>query len=83
MAVRDQVLTDDYALWNGDSCEVLPTLPDGSVLLPLLCLLVSQSHPNLHRRPKNQHHHLLLKRPRSVLWPRHQSRASRKRSRAP
>lgn len=33
MAVADQILTDRYALYNGDSCEVLPTLPDGSVHL--------------------------------------------------
>ncbi len=31
MAVLDQVITDDYALYNGDSCEVLPTLETGSV----------------------------------------------------
>lgn len=31
MAVIDQVLTKKYALYNGDSCEVLPTLPDGCV----------------------------------------------------
>jgi len=28
MAVKDQVITDDYALYNGDSAEVLQTLPD-------------------------------------------------------
>ena len=33
MAVADQVLTDKYALYNGDAMEVLPTLPDGSVHL--------------------------------------------------
>lgn len=31
MAVNDQVLTDTYAIYNGDSCEVLPTLPDESI----------------------------------------------------
>jgi len=31
MACKDQVITDQYAIYNGDSCEVLPTLPDGSV----------------------------------------------------
>ena len=33
MAVIDQVLTDRYAIYNGDSCEVLPTLPDQSAHL--------------------------------------------------
>ncbi len=33
MAVAEQVLTDDYALYLGDCLEVLPTLPDGSVHL--------------------------------------------------
>ncbi len=33
MAVSDQVITDWYAIYNGDSCEVMPTLPDGSVHL--------------------------------------------------
>ena len=31
MAVADQVVTDHYALYNGDSCEVLRSLPDHSV----------------------------------------------------
>jgi DNA modification methylase len=31
MAVIDQKLTDKYAIYNGDSCEVLPTLPDASI----------------------------------------------------
>ena len=31
MAVIDQKLTDKYAIYNGDSCEVLPTLPSASV----------------------------------------------------
>lgn len=30
MAVIDQTITDRYAIYNGDSCEVLPTLPSGS-----------------------------------------------------
>lgn len=33
MAVKDQVITDRYALYNGDCCEVLPMLPDESVHL--------------------------------------------------
>lgn len=31
MAVNTQVLTDKYALYNGDCCEVLPSLPENSV----------------------------------------------------
>lgn len=31
MAVHDQLITDDYAIYNGDSCEVLPQLPDESM----------------------------------------------------
>ena len=31
MAVKDQVLTDKYAIYNGDSCEVLKALPSGKV----------------------------------------------------
>lgn len=31
MAVIDQVVTDKYAIYNGDSCEVLPSLRSGSV----------------------------------------------------
>jgi DNA modification methylase len=31
MAVIDQVVTDDYAIYNGDSAEVLATLPDESI----------------------------------------------------
>ena len=31
MAVTDQVVTDDYAIYNGDSAEVLQQLPDDSV----------------------------------------------------
>lgn len=33
MAVGEQVLTDRYALYQGDCCEVMPQLPDGSVHL--------------------------------------------------
>jgi len=33
MAVKDQVITSDYAIYHGDCCEVMPTLPDGSVHL--------------------------------------------------
>jgi len=33
MAVKDQCVTDRYALYHGDCCEVMPTLPDGSVHL--------------------------------------------------
>ncbi len=35
MAVADQVITDRYALYLGDCCEVMPTLPDGSVSLSI------------------------------------------------
>ena len=31
MAIREQTITDRYALYCGDSCEVLPDLPDGSI----------------------------------------------------
>ncbi len=31
MAVIDQVLCEKYAIYNGDSCEVLPSLPDGCI----------------------------------------------------
>lgn len=31
----DPVITDRYALYNGDSCEILPTLPDASVHLSI------------------------------------------------
>jgi DNA modification methylase len=31
MAVINQTVTDRYALYNGDCCEVMPTLPSGSV----------------------------------------------------
>ena len=35
MAVIDQVIHDRFALYNGDCCEVLPTLPDDSVDLSI------------------------------------------------
>ncbi len=35
MAVNDQVITGDYALYQGDCCEVLPTLPSNSVGLSM------------------------------------------------
>jgi DNA modification methylase len=35
MAVKNQIITDQYALYNGDCCEVLPTLPDESVDLSI------------------------------------------------
>lgn len=35
MPVKDQKLTDRYAIYNGDSCEVLPTIPSESVGLVL------------------------------------------------
>ena len=31
MAVIDQVITDNYAIYNGDSAEVLQSLPDESL----------------------------------------------------
>jgi DNA modification methylase len=33
MAVLDQIITDKYAIYHGDSCEVLPTLPKESIHL--------------------------------------------------
>ena len=35
MAVITQETTDQYAIYNGDSCEVLQTLPDDSVHLSI------------------------------------------------
>jgi hypothetical protein len=35
VAVIDQKLTDRFAVYNGDSCEVLPTLPAESVHLSI------------------------------------------------
>src|SRR5947207_3384837 len=31
MPILDQVITDQYALYNGDCMAILPTLPDGSI----------------------------------------------------
>lgn len=35
MAVIDQLVTERYALYNGDACEVLPSIPSASVGLSL------------------------------------------------
>lgn len=35
MAVADQIITDRYALYNGDCCEVLPSLPGESIHLSI------------------------------------------------
>jgi DNA modification methylase len=35
MAIKDQIVTKDYALYNGDCVEVIKTLPDGCVDLSL------------------------------------------------
>src|SRR3990167_5457136 len=35
MAVKDQVSGERYALYLGDACEVMPTLPGGSVHLSI------------------------------------------------
>lgn len=47
MAVIDQEITHRYAIYNGDCCEVLPTLPDESVHLsvysPPFCGLFNYS----------------------------------------
>ena len=47
MAVINQVIKDRYALYNGDSCEVLPSIPTGSVDLsvysPPFCGLYNYS----------------------------------------
>lgn len=47
MAVNDQVITERYAIYNGDCCEVLPTIPDKSVGLtvysPPFCGLYNYS----------------------------------------
>jgi hypothetical protein len=31
MAVTDQIITDRYALYNGDSCEVIQSVPNESL----------------------------------------------------
>ena len=33
MAVNEQIVSDNYAIYNGDSCEMLQSLPDNSVHL--------------------------------------------------
>lgn len=47
MPVTEQELTDQYAIYNGDCCEVMPTLPDGSIDLvvysPPFCGLYNYS----------------------------------------
>ncbi len=47
MNITDQVITDKYAIYNGDCCEVLPTLPDESIGLsvysPPFCGLYNYS----------------------------------------
>jgi DNA modification methylase len=35
MAVKTHEITENYALYHGDCCEVMPTLPDGSVHLSI------------------------------------------------
>lgn len=35
MAVNDQVITDEYAIYNGDCCEVMRSLPDDSIHLSI------------------------------------------------
>lgn len=35
MAIAEQEITDNYALYQGDCLEVMPTLPDGSIHLSL------------------------------------------------
>jgi DNA modification methylase len=35
MAVADQIVTDDYALYQGDCLEVMPTIPDNTVGLSI------------------------------------------------
>lgn len=45
MAIIDQCLTDDYAIWNADNMEVLPTLPSESVG----CSVYSPPFPELYQ----------------------------------
>lgn len=35
MALLTQKITDDYAIYNGDSCEIMPTLPNKSIDLSI------------------------------------------------
>lgn len=48
MAVKTQEITDKFAIYNGDCCEVLPTLPDNcvdlSVYSPPFCGLYNYSN---------------------------------------
>lgn len=47
MAIIDQTITDEYALYQGDSCEFTPTMPDNSIDLsvysPPFCGLFNYS----------------------------------------
>lgn len=47
MALIDQVITDEYAIYNGDCCEVIPGLPDNSISMsvysPPFCGLYNYS----------------------------------------
>lgn len=47
MALIDQAITENYALYNGDSCEVMPTMPsesiDLSIYSPPFCGLYNYS----------------------------------------
>jgi len=47
MAVYHQVVTDRYAIYNGDCLEVMPELPDGSVHLSLYSPPFARSHGGL------------------------------------
>ena len=35
MTTKDQLITDQYAIYNSDCMEVLPTLPDNSIDLSI------------------------------------------------
>jgi len=35
VAVKNQVVNENYAIYNGDACEVMPTLPDESIGMSL------------------------------------------------
>lgn len=47
MAIADETITNEYALYNGDCCEVMPTIPDKSIDLsvysPPFCGLFNYS----------------------------------------
>lgn len=58
MDVNDQTITDRYALYNGDCCEVLPTLPSeigrnvglfSAVLRVVQLFIVRQRHEQLRQ----------------------------------